>query len=650
MQTTYAFLDGERNVLPRAWFYALGDDSPSRLYTALDRWRGFRNSLHSLEVIAPPTVFAPGRTSSRLLSVVAGFPVGPDQMIVVALRRFHQSMPEALLPVPRLGSLRSFVHAVCLPALLRHISCVTGLLDISSAMAAIMAVTAAQHATRAQRTSLLVAFVGALCPRGAGSARPSTPPWSGRSSVRAGRPGFSNREVLPASPTLGSLSGPTPALKKPRRSLALPLTLLDKAYVEQQLCPLWWFYLPAVDGSLDRVTAAARSLAQALHGAGRPQPSPLVLEGPSTGSSLATPSLPCSTDTALALAVVRHTQLGFVAPTWLSPSAGALPHLGTSFLFSCLFHRLFVEINLFSLADSVTLMLSCTALHRWTHLLRYPLLCALAALLPVAEGTHSAGQPASRTRPASPGPSSAVPRPARVRRVDETASANATGASPGATSVCGTLDDPDGPLLEEPTASDAEEEDAPPAESADSGGASASAAMGLAAAAAVAGTAAVSRSRYRDLLTERRTQQRANRSEHRTAHAAAAGELASQVHPRPEVPASATVPAWASDFHASHALWHVGGWVFCTSCGSRHSGKGSKAPAEQCPRDLASKSTQKYLTGVLKSGRQPKQLTFGNQWPDGVDARASPLRAVRRLSHSEDTWTFAFDGDVPPPS
>ena len=637
--------------MPRAWFYALGDDSPSRLYTAIDRWRGFRDAVHSLEVVAPPVAFAPGRTSSRLISVVTGFPVGPDQMIVVALRRFHQSMPDVLLPVPRLGSLLAVVHAVCLPALLRHISCVTGLLDIPSAVAAIMAVTAAQHATRAQRTSLLVAFVGALCPRGAGSARSSPSPASGTTTVRAGRPDLSNHTSLPSLPTLGLPLESAPVLKKPRRSLASPLSPLDFALLEQQLCPSWWFYLSAVDDSFDRITVAARSLALALRGSGSSQPTPRLRLGPPPGHRAPPLGLPCSLDNAVALAVVRHSQLGFVAPTWLAPSAGDLSSMRVSFSFSCLFHRLFGELTLFTLADAVTLMLACTALHRWTHLQRYPLLCAMAAVLPLAGGTHSSGQPgAPRTRPASPGPSSAIPRPARVRRMDHEASAPAVVASGTASAGCGSLDDPEGPPLEEPSASDADDEEEPPMEPASSGGASASAATGLAAAAAVAGTAAVSRSRYRDLLAEQRKQQGANRSEHRAAHAAAAGELAGQVHPLPEAPTSATLPAWASDFHSSHALWHVGGWVFCSECGTRHSGKGSKAPAEQCPRDLASKSTQKYLTCVLKAGRQPKQLCFGNQWPDGVDSRASPLRAVRRLSHLEGTWSFAFAGDVPPPS
>ena len=81
-----------------------------------------------------------------------------------------------------------------------------------------------------------------------------------------------------------------------------------------------------------------------------------------------------------------------------------------------------------------------------------------------------------------------------------------------------------------------------------------------------------------------------------------------------------------------------------------HSGKGSHAAGGQCPRDLASKSTQRYLTGVLRAGRLPKQLSAGGQWPDGVDAGECPVRAVRRLRHdaAADQWTLAYAGATPP--
>ena len=65
-----------------------------------------------------------------------------------------------------------------------------------------------------------------------------------------------------------------------------------------------------------------------------------------------------------------------------------------------------------------------------------------------------------------------------------------------------------------------------------------------------------------------------------------------------------------------------------------------------CPRSLVETSTQGYLTRVLKSGRLPSQLAkaYAGQWPDGLDAQANPVRAVRRLRHAAGAWSLCFEG------
>ena len=166
-------------------------------------------------------------------------------------------------------------------------------------------------------------------------------------------------------------------------------------------------------------------------------------------------------------------------------------------------------------------------------------------------------------------------------------------------------------------------------------------------AAAVGGAALVSRKRQAELREEQRRAMKAHRKSVKSANAAAAEALATRVHPRPGAPEAVAVPAWAADFHDTHSPFYVGGWMFCTTCGTRHSGKGSADAARPCRKDLEDKSTQRYLTRTLRQGRLPKQLASASQWPDGVDLATHPLRPVYRLVPSADgSWRLAI-ADAP---
>ena len=88
--------------------------------------------------------------------------------------------------------------------------------------------------------------------------------------------------------------------------------------------------------------------------------------------------------------------------------------------------------------------------------------------------------------------------------------------------------------------------------------------------------------------------------------------------------------------------------MFCVACGTRHTGKGSPAAAEPCPKNLHDKSTQGYLTKVLRQGKQPAQLAkaFAGQWPDGVSATATPQRPVYRCHWDVEAWCLTYDGST----
>ena len=200
------------------------------------------------------------------------------------------------------------------------------------------------------------------------------------------------------------------------------------------------------------------------------------------------------------------------------------------------------------------------------------------------------------------------------------------------------------PWHEEPEEEMAQEELPPP----EVGGIEGTAALAAFAAAAAAATTldGVSRKRRGELVADQRAQVKQHKKERAQLAAAAQRDLAQRVHPRPSEPAAAALPAWISDFDSSHDLYFVGGWAFCQGCGTRHSGKGSPAASGICPRDLHDKSTQSYLTRVLRHGRLPSQLAkaYAGQWPDGMDASANPVRAVRRLQFACGAWSLCYDG------
>ena len=177
----------------------------------------------------------------------------------------------------------------------------------------------------------------------------------------------------------------------------------------------------------------------------------------------------------------------------------------------------------------------------------------------------------------------------------------------------------------------------------------AAAAVGLAMGVAAAATGSlVSRKRQKELLADQRKERKAHRAAASSASASASSALASRVYPRQAAPASLTLPAWAAEVHASHDPFFVGGWLFCAACGTRHTGKGSAAAAQPCRKDLAAKSTQRYLTGALRRGAQPAQLIVAGQWPDGTDNAAFPVRPVYRLRWDGARWQFGFAADEAP--
>jgi hypothetical protein len=75
---------------------------------------------------------------------------------------------------------------------------------------------------------------------------------------------------------------------------------------------------------------------------------------------------------------------------------------------------------------------------------------------------------------------------------------------------------------------------------------------------------------------------------------------------------NSVLPEWAGKFHGSHCLFHVGGFVFCTKCGSAISTNRKCVLWGECNKTLAEGSQPRI--NKLKDGRCISGLA---SWPDG---------------------------------
>ena len=474
-------------------------------------------------------------------------------------------------------------------------------------------------------------------------------------------------------PVLGSHPDKSPAAKRARRD-AFSLVQTEELWrqAEAEILPRFWFHaltrIEAVPSArLEPSLAALRSKAR-TGGTLFLVPRPLGTGSPPWNPSRALdrllgvlPGVPIGSDQIISLGLRRFHQ--FMPADTMSPfpRLGSLAQFASQMALTSLLRHLLLVENFFEPRALFHVAIALTSTHHFSRAHRPSLLFAMALAIQV----QPAGGVLADDEAAALPPEATRPRPS-----DESAAGNAASAATSSdgsivAATCSTaafdlsaeashpcaassaeepaskrqrtdLDDAEAPMPDEPS----DEDLIPPEEEWSS-----LLAAGVAAAAAstaAAGTELVSRKRLAEIRDEQRKALKAHKQEAKAAASAAASALAHGVHPPPDAPTALAVPAWAADFHESHSPFFVGGWIFCSTCGTRHTGKGSAAASLACRKDLESKSTQRYLTRTLRHGRMPKQLAIAAQWPDGLDIVTHPERPVYKLVRGEDgVWRFA---------